>query len=108
MQILESTFVILNNLCDLSSTLSKVSMLSCDSCPSIAHYAQLSQVRLHVAVSLNFEPWLFPNYSSFITAPIIPKEIPKYRVKAWLHSTSIQPVTHLLLWLCAFTEDHMQ
>ena len=47
-------------LCDtwLSPTSSKASMLSlsCDSCPSIAHYAQLSQVCLHVAVSSNFEP----------------------------------------------------
>ena len=51
----------------LSPTLSKVSMLLCDSYPSIAHYGQLSQVCLHVAVSLNFEPWL----GKF--NPIIPK-----------------------------------
>ena len=42
----------------LSPTLSKAFMLPCDSCLSIARYAQLSQVCLHVAVSSNFEPWL--------------------------------------------------
>ena len=33
-------------------------MLLCNLCPSIAHYAQLSQVCLHMEVSSNFEPWL--------------------------------------------------
>ena len=51
----------------LSPESSKVSMLSCDSCPSIAHYAQLSQICLHVAVNSNFEPQL----SKF--NPIIPE-----------------------------------
>ena len=67
----------------LSTESSKVSMLSCDSCPFIAHYAQLSwfictwlliqTLNLDLA---NLTP-LFPIYSSFISPPIIPKEIPK-------------------------------
>ena len=44
-------------LCDtwLSPTSSKAFLLPCDSCLSIARYAQLSQVCLHVAISSNFE-----------------------------------------------------
>ena len=92
MQILKSAFVILKPsvwqqlICThsiqllLSHTLSKASLVSCDSCPSIAHYAQLSQVCLYMAVILTLNlDWanltLFQN-CSFMSAPI-PKEIPE-------------------------------
>ena len=84
-QILESTFVILSMAAINTYTYSTIAVpYIVQGVHSIAHYAQLSQVWLHVAVSstlsleigLIYTP-LFPNYYSFISTPIIPKEIPE-------------------------------